>query len=178
MEFLPQNINGVSLQKLTKREDDRGYFARSFCEVEFQRAGHPFNVHQTNISFTKEKGALRGLHFQREPTPDPKIIRCLTGKIYDVVVDLRPESDSYLTWIGVELNEGNDLSLIIPGGCAHGFLTLSENSTLLYMMGGPYVPELASGVRWNDPAFGVEWPQTPTHMNDRDANYLDYVVVA
>jgi len=178
MEFLPQDINGVSLQKLTKLKDDRGYFARSFCEAEFQRTGHLFHVHQINISFTEKEGTLRGLHFQSDPTPDPKIVRCLSGKIFDVVVDLRPKSDSYLAWIGIELSDANELSLIIPGGCAHGFLTLSENSTLLYTMGAPYVPALASGVRWNDPAFDVEWPQAPMHMNDRDANYPDYIVVA
>ncbi len=176
MIFTPQKIAGVSLLQLSKIEDERGYFARSFCEEEFSQAGHPFRIHQSNISLNKQKGTLRGMHYQADPTPDPKYVRCLKGAIFDVVVDLRPKSKTYLQWVGAELSGDNELAIIIPGGCAHGYITLTDDCLLQYMMGAPYVPGLAAGVRWDDPAFGIDWPAEPTQMNDRDANYPDFAV--
>lgn len=177
MKLHPQKIDGLGLLELTKIVDERGYFARSFCEDEFAALGHPFHVRQCNISHNDKRATLRGMHYQTNPLPDPKIVRCVKGAIFDVVVDLREQSKTYLKWVGVELSEGNDLALIIPGGCAHGFLTLSDDTTLLYMMGASFDPELARGVRWDDPAFAIDWPQRPIHMNDRDASYPDYAAI-
>jgi dTDP-4-dehydrorhamnose 3,5-epimerase len=174
MKFTPTDINGVDLIELEKHSDDRGFFARSFCKEELAANGHDFEVDQANLSFNHHSGTLRGMHYQGVPTGDPKIVRCISGAIYDVVIDLRPESQTYCKWIGAELSTENRNSLIIPAGCAHGFLTLQPDSEVLYLMGAPFVPDLASGVRWNDPLFDIAWPNKPAIINDRDANYPDY----
>jgi len=177
MIFHDTPISDVKVLDLNLLSDERGFFARAFCEMEMADAGCPFQVIQSNISFNVTKGTLRGLHYQDFPRPDPKIVRCIRGGIWDVAVDLRPNSATYLKWYGAELTADNRKGLVIPPGCAHGFITLTDDAEVLYLMGETYVPELARGVRWDDPAFGIEWPITPVSMHERDANYPDYEVL-
>lgn len=174
MKLNPTGIDGVIRIDLQPTEDDRGFFARTYCAQTLNDAGHPFAISQTNISYNTKAGTLRGMHFQAQPHPDPKIVRCERGAIFDVAVDLRPTSSTYLGWTGLELTAENGSALLIPAGCAHGFISLTDNSQVLYMMGAPYHPELARGVRWDDPAFGIDWPITPTTINPRDTAYPDY----
>lgn len=159
---------------LTPIRDERGFFARTFCAATLADAGIQFEVSQANVSHNLKAGTLRGMHYQAEPQPDPKIVRCEHGTIFDVAVDLRPASPTYLKWTGSKLSADNGAALLIPVGCAHGFISLTDHSQVLYFMGAPYVPDLARGVRWNDPAFGIKWPMMPTAMHPRDASYPDY----
>ncbi|RCK44636.1 dTDP-4-dehydrorhamnose 3,5-epimerase [Thalassospira profundimaris] len=174
MKLTKTDIAGVDLIELERHEDDRGFFARSFCVEELGQHGHDFTIHQANLSFNHHVGTLRGMHYQQEPVGDPKIVRCIAGRIFDVVIDLRAGSPTYCQWTSAELSSRNRKSLIIPAGCAHGFLTLEDNSEVMYLMGAPFKADLAGGVRWDDPAFAIEWPMAPTIINDRDANYPDY----
>ncbi len=175
MQFSKTPIAGLLVVKTTPHADERGYFARTFCEFENQEADTPFHVCQTNISQNTKRGTLRGLHYQGEPKPDPKMVRCIRGAVWDVVVDLRQGSASYLTWFGRELSAENKIAMLIPGGCAHGFISLHDDTELLYLMGEHYVADLACGVRWNDPAFAIDWPIKPVTMGDRDASYPDFI---
>ena len=174
MKFSVTNINGVVLIDIVPICDARGFFARAFCEETLADAGYPFKAVQTNVSFNSSIATLRGLHYQDEPAGDPKIVRCERGMIWDVVVDLRPASPTYLEWTGANLSAENGSALLIPEGCAHGFITLEASTQVLYMMGTKYVPHLARGVRWNDPTFNIEWPFSPAVLSDRDANYPDF----
>lgn len=174
MKLSPTDIDGVMRIELEPISDDRGWFARSFCQQTLADAGHNFTISQTNLSFNARAGTLRGMHYQAEPSPDPKIVRCERGAIFDVAIDLRPASPTYMTWTGQELTAANGVALLIPAGCAHGFISLTDDSQVLYLMGAPYHADLARGVRWNDPAFGIRWPVEPTTINPRDAAYADY----
>ncbi|WP_102782476.1 dTDP-4-dehydrorhamnose 3,5-epimerase [Thalassospira sp. GB04J01] len=174
MKITKTEIPGVELINLEKHEDDRGFFARTFCAEELSQNGHDFEIKQANLSFNYKAGTLRGMHYQKSPVGDPKIVRCIAGRIIDIVIDLRKDSPTYCKWTAEELSATNRKSFIIPQGCAHGFLTLEPDTEVLYLMGAPFVPELAAGVRWNDPAFAITWPENPTIINDRDANYPDY----
>jgi len=174
VKLIPTTVDGVIRIDLEPIADERGSFARAFCAKTLADAGHPFEIVQANLSHNLKAGTLRGMHFQKAPTPDPKIIRCERGSIFDVAVDLRPKSPTYLKWTGTELSAGNGSALLIPAGCAHGFITLTDDSQLLYLMGAPYVAELATGVRWDDPSFGIEWPRKPAVIAERDATYPDY----
>jgi dTDP-4-dehydrorhamnose 3,5-epimerase len=159
---------------LEGRADARGFFARTFCEREFADAGISMRVVQTNISRNRRKGTLRGMHLQAEPHAEAKVVQCVRGRIYDVAVDLRQESPTYRRWAAIELAEKGEQLLYIPKGCAHGFLTLEDNSDIVYLMDNPFVPHAALGVRWNDPAFGIQWPGQPVEISERDATYLDF----
>ena len=174
MIYTETEIPGVYLVDLEKIGDERGFFARSFCAEEFARRGLHSQFPQANISFNREKATLRGLHYQAEPKPEPKVVRCTRGAIFDVTVDLRPTSPAYRRWTGHELTAENHLALYVPSGCAHGFVTLVENSEVSYLMGETYDPALARGVRWNDPAFAVNWPLQPSVISPRDAAYPDF----
>jgi len=176
MKFIPTDIAGVFEIETMPIADERGDFARSFCAEEFSNAGMNFTVVQTNISRNHRRGTLRGMHFQAEPTPDPKLVRCTRGQIFDVAVDLRPQSSTFCLWTGVELGADRQNALFVPAGCAHGFLTLEDSCEIEYLMGAPYVAELAHGVRWDDPTFAIAWPEAPTVMSDRDASYPDFAV--
>jgi dTDP-4-dehydrorhamnose 3,5-epimerase len=165
---------GVMVVSPTADADERGLFARTYDAAAFAAAGLPTRWPQCNTSANRCKGTLRGLHYQAEPRPDPKLVRCTRGRIFDVVVDLRKKSASFGHWAGVELSEQNRDALAIPAGCAHGFMTLEDDSEVFYMMGEVYVPELARGVRWNDPAFAIRWPAVPTIIAERDASWPDY----
>lgn len=167
-------LQGVLVTSLQKIEDERGFFARTFCAREFAAAGVDFHVKQTNVSANARKGTLRGLHYQGDPQPDTKLVTCTRGAIFDVAVDLRKDSGTYLQWFGAELSADNRKGLYIPAGCAHGFITLEDDTEVNYLMGETYVAELARGARWNDPAFAIAWPLAPTAINERDAHYPDW----
>lgn len=174
MKFTATKIPGVTVVESEPIADERGFFARGFCGEEFAAAGLNLAVAQTNVSHNRCKGTLRGMHYQAEPKPEPKLVSCVRGGIFDVAVDLRPDSPTFRAWTGVELTESNRKALFVPPGCAHGFLTLSDETEVSYLMGEFFAAELARGVRWNDPAFGIEWPGTPSVISDRDVAYPDF----
>lgn len=167
-------IDGVLVAQQEPIGDARGYFARSFCETAFREAGVDIHIVQTNVSHNVKKGTLRGLHYQIEPQPEPKVVSCIRGEMFDVAVDLRPSSPTFKQWFGVELTAENAKALYIPPGCAHGFITLQDDTLVNYLMGEYFNAELGRGARWNDPAFAIEWPLQPTVISDRDAGYPDF----
>jgi dTDP-4-dehydrorhamnose 3,5-epimerase len=157
--------------------DDRGYFARTYCATEFEERGLDPTVVQCSTSFNARAGTLRGMHYQADPHAEAKLVRCTRGAIHDVALDLRRDSATYLQWCGIELNEDNGLALFIAAGCAHGFQTLVDESEVLYQMSAAYHPAAARGVRWDDEAFGIAWPQAPPGgrtISARDASYPDF----
>jgi dTDP-4-dehydrorhamnose 3,5-epimerase len=174
MKFESTAIHGVWILDLERREDPRGFFARTFCEHEFAQHGLLTRFVQCNLSSNRKRGTLRGLHFQNEPKPEVKLVRCVRGSIFDVMVDLRPDSPTYCRWVGVELSATNGRAVYIPAGIAHGFQTLEDNTDLYYHMGEFYEPALAAGVRWNDPAFNIAWPLPDPTLSDKDAAYPDF----
>ncbi len=174
MIFEPTEIAGVVAVEVDRFADERGFFARTFCADEFAAHGLAQDLVQSSVSRNPKRGTLRGLHFQAEPASEPKLVRCTRGAIFDVAVDLRDGSPTYRRWAARELSADNHRALHIPGGCAHGFVTLEDDCEVLYCMGTRYVPDLARGVRWDDPAFGIEWPLAPTHISERDAGYPDF----
>ncbi len=174
MRFSKTAIDGVLLIELDAVEDGRGFFARTFCEEEFARAGIAMKVRQMNVSHNRDALTLRGMHYQAAPHGESKVVHCMRGRIFDVAVDLRGDSPSYRKWLGFELSPQLRRALFIPEGCAHGFLTLEASSDLIYAMGHPFVAEAGRGVRWNDPAFGIEWPQQPRVISERDASLPDF----
>jgi dTDP-4-dehydrorhamnose 3,5-epimerase len=177
MTFHETKLPGVLEIHLEPHGDRRGFFARSWCQREFQDHGlNPVTV-QCNVSFNEKKGTLRGLHYQAAPHPEAKLVRCTQGSLYDVVVDLRPQSLTYKQWLGVTLSSGNRNMLYIPEGLAHGFLTLEDKTEIFYQMSEFYYPELSRGVRWDDPAFQIVWPGKVEVISDRDRNYPDLVPV-
>jgi dTDP-4-dehydrorhamnose 3,5-epimerase len=155
-------------------EDERGVFARTWDEAELAPYGLPV-LSQSSVSFNPRLGTLRGMHYQRAPHEETKLVRCTRGRMQDVVVDLRPESPTYLAWASAELSAENRLALLVPPGCGHGFLTLERDTEVLYLIGGRYVPEAAAGVRWDDPLFGIAWQANPVLMSERDGAYPDHV---
>jgi dTDP-4-dehydrorhamnose 3,5-epimerase len=171
MRFLPLPIEGAWLVEPEPRSDDRGFFARTWCVREFAEHGlHP-NFVQASISFNEVAATLRGLHYQAEPHPEIRLVRCSAGSIYDVIVDLREASPTYLKWHGEMLSAQNRRALYVPTGFAHGFVTLEDESEVFYQMSEFYFPELARGVRWNDPALAIDWPLDPKRVSPRDAEY-------
>lgn len=167
-------IAGLFIVDLAPLTDERGHFARSYCAETFARHGIRFAPVQCNLSFNPHQGTLRGLHYQAMPVPDAKLVRCSRGAIFDVAVDLRWDSPTCGEWISVELDAVNGRALFVPEGCAHGFQTLKPDSEIFYMMGAVYRADLARGLRWNDPAFGIDWPVPAPHLNARDAAWPDY----
>jgi dTDP-4-dehydrorhamnose 3,5-epimerase len=176
MIFRETKIPGAFIIEVQCLEDERGLFCRSFCRNEFAELGLNPEVAQGNISFNRYAGTLRGMHYQLAPHAEDKLIRCTRGKLYDVVVDLRKESPTFKQWIALELSADYWRMLYIPKGCAHGFLTLADNTEIVYQMSEFYHPESGRGVRWNDPAFGIEWPErNRVIMSDRDRSWPDYL---
>jgi dTDP-4-dehydrorhamnose 3,5-epimerase len=173
MRFLETPLHGAFLIELDRLEDERGWFARTFDADEFRTRGLNPDVVQCNTSFNARRGTLRGMHYQAEPHGETKVVRCISGTIFDVAVDLRPASPTFRRWHGVQLTAENRLAFYIPAGLAHGFQTLTENCEVLYQMGHRYVPEAARGVRWDDPAFGIQWPEVDGGrvVSERDASY-------
>jgi dTDP-4-dehydrorhamnose 3,5-epimerase len=175
MFFRETKVKGAFVVDLERRADDRGFFARVWCEKEFQAQGLTARLAQVNASSNVRKGTLRGLHFQLPPCQEAKVVSCTRGAIYDVVVDLRRDSPTHMQWAGVELTANNRRMLYVPEGCAHGFQTLDENSELLYLMSEFYSPEHARGVRYDDPSFGIAWPLPAECLSEADRAWPDYL---
>jgi dTDP-4-dehydrorhamnose 3,5-epimerase len=174
MKFVETKLPGVYLIELEFLKDDRGTFARSYCAEELDDLGIEFSIVQANISVSKFAGTVRGMHFQEDPYAESKIVRCTQGAIYDVAIDLRQESETYCDWFAAELNADNRFALLVPEGCAHGFQTLSDDTEVHYLMSAPYRPDAATGVRYNDPAFGIDWPLDITNISERDRCWPDF----
>ncbi len=168
MEFIDTGLQGCYLIKMDPKGDSRGYFVRTFCANEFAEKGINSYLAQASVSFNAKRGTLRGLHFQASPLLEDKLVRCVRGAIYDVMVDLRPRSPTFGEWVGYELTEENQLELFSPKGFAHGFQTLADDCLVSYQISEFYDGSKSAGVRWNDPAIGVDWPLTPTDLSPRD----------
>jgi dTDP-4-dehydrorhamnose 3,5-epimerase len=173
MKFDGTKLPGVVEIQLEPNSDERGFFARTWCQNEFTEHGLNGKIVQCNVSFNAHKGTLRGIHYQAAPYPEAKLVRCTMGAIYDVVVDLRPQSPTFKDWTGVFLTAANRHMLYVPEGCGHGFLTLEDETEVFYQMSEFYHPELARGVRWNDPAFKIIWPAAVEVISERDRTYPD-----
>ena len=163
--------------RLEPRVDERGFFARTWCRKEFDANGLNSQLVQCNLSANTQKGTLRGMHYQAAPHTEAKLVHCLRGAIYDVVLDLRPGSASYKQWFGKILDAEQHNMLYIPEGCAHGFLTLADNTEVFYQMSEFYEPAAARGVRWDDPAFGIAWPESVKMISERDRSYPDFETI-
>jgi dTDP-4-dehydrorhamnose 3,5-epimerase len=169
MIFTESPLPGVFLVDLAPIADERGFFARAYCDEEFAAKGLSTELRQCSVSYNTRKGTLRGLHYQRPPHEEHKLVRCTSGAIFDVVVDIRPQSSHYRRWFGTQLTAQNRRSLFIPPGFAHGFITLSDDAEVYYMISVPHAAEYAQGFRWNDPAFSIQWPLVPSVISPRDA---------
>ena len=176
MIFTETKLKGAYIIDLQKLKDERGFFARSFCRREFETHGLNPNVVQCNVSFNVKKGTMRGMHYQAKPFEEAKLVRCTMGSIYDVIVDLRPDSLTFKDFLGLQLTAHNKHSLYIPEGFAHGFLTLEDNTEVFYQMSEFFAPDSARGFRYNDPAFGIDWPEEVQVISDRDRDYPDFTV--
>jgi dTDP-4-dehydrorhamnose 3,5-epimerase len=174
MRFEPLDLPGAWRLELDRLSDERGWFARTFCAEELAAHGIDPTVVQENVSHTARRGTLRGMHLQSGSAGEGKHIRCTRGRVFDVLIDLRPQSPTHRRWVEVELAEGTHTTLYAPPGIAHGFLTLTDGVEIEYRMTAPYVAEAATGVRWDDPAFAIRWPADPVAMSDRDASWPDY----
>jgi len=175
MQLKSTPIAGLIEVQVTLHEDERGAFARTYDEEIFLRAGLPTSWPHCNTSWNKRRGTLRGMHWQAAPKEESKLVRCTAGRVYDVAVDLRRESPTYLNWFGVELSASRRNALFIPADFAHGFLTLSDDSEVYYQMGAVYDSALQRGARWNDPSFAIVWPFEPAVISERDAGFPDFV---
>jgi len=171
MIFTAAAVAGAFLIDIDRKEDDRGFFARTFCENEFSALGMKGTIAQCNVSWNRVRGTLRGLHYQAAPHEETKIVRCTRGAIWDVMVDLRGDSATYSQWTGIELTADNRRASYLPRGVAHGFITLTDDAEVLYMMGTAYAEGAARGVPWDDPAFAIQWPIDPVVISDRDRSY-------
>jgi len=174
MIFLETPIPGVFEIHLEPLQDERGFFARTWCREEFERHGLNSGLVQCSISLNKRKGTLRGLHYQAPPFQECKLVRCTRGAIFDVVLDLRTQSPAYKLWISVALTAENHRMVYVPEGCAHGFLTMEDESEVFYQMSQVYDADSARGVRWDDPAFRIEWPGKVEVISGRDRSYRDF----
>jgi dTDP-4-dehydrorhamnose 3,5-epimerase len=174
VEKIETSIDGLYLLKFSSKYDDRGYFLRNHCEQEFYNMGLKTHFRQSSLSFSKKTGTLRGMHLQKAPHEEVKLIQCLSGKIYDVIVDVRPNSKTFKKWQAFELSAHDSQALYVPAGCAHGFITLANDVLIQYRMDVTYNSEAQVGFRWNDPTFSIEWPVDPTIISDRDENYKNY----
>jgi dTDP-4-dehydrorhamnose 3,5-epimerase len=174
MLFHPTPITGAYLIDLEKRGDERGFFARLFCRNEFGENNLATEYVQINNSLSVDKGVLRGMHYQLPPSAEVKVVRCIKGGLFDVILDLRPDSPSFGKWFGAEITAENRRMIYVPQGCAHGFVTLEANTEAFYLVNSFYAPDLERGIRFNDPRFGIEWPLTPSEVSDKDNNWPDF----
>ena len=174
MRFTETRLPGVMVVDVEPHADDRGSFARLQCPDEFASAGRAFSPVQTSLSRNPAAGTLRGLHYQPEPFAEAKLVRTVRGRMFDVAVDLRPDSATFRQWVGQELSADNARALFIPEGVAHGFLTLEPDTDVLYQISPKFQPGHEAGVRWDDPAFAIAWPARPTLISERDATYPDF----
>jgi len=175
MKFTEGPIKGAYIIDVKRIGDERGYFGRLWCQKEFEALGLKAHISQSNIGVNKQAGTLRGLHYQTAPHLEVKIVRCSRGAMFDVIVDLRPDSSTFKQWFGRELTADNATMLYVPEGCATGYQTLVDDTEMYYHATEFYHPESATGVRFDDPAFGIEWPVEITGMSDNDANWPDYI---
>jgi dTDP-4-dehydrorhamnose 3,5-epimerase len=171
LKFAPTPLAGAFLIELERIEDERGFFARSFCREEFRKHGLDPAIAQCNVSWNRRRGSLRGLHYQAAPHEEVKVVRCTRGAIWDVIVDLRPTSPTQWRWHALELNADNRLAFYVPAGFAHGFQTLADDSEVLYQMSESYFPDRARGVRWDDPKLDIRWPLPDPVLSPRDRSY-------
>lgn len=174
MKFSETPLKGAFVLELERLKDERGFFARSFCRREFAAHGLNPQVVQCNVSYNRKKHTLRGMHYQVGPHQEAKVVTCIQGAIYDVIIDLRPGSPTFCQWFAARLTAANRKMLYIPEGFAHGFQTLKDHSTVYYQMSEFYQPESARGVRWNDPVFGIHWPHPAPLLSPRDQNFPDF----
>ncbi|MFN2498992.1 MAG: dTDP-4-dehydrorhamnose 3,5-epimerase [Pyrinomonadaceae bacterium] len=174
MKFTETVLKGAFVIDLQLMEDERGFFARSWCKQEFVAQGLNANLAQCSLSYNQKRGTLRGLHYQAKPYAEAKVVWCITGAIYDVIVDLRPNSSSYKEWMGIELKAAVRKILYVPEGFAHGFQTLEDNTEVLYQISEPYQPEYSRGLRWDDPAFQFRWPLPERIISARDKAFPDF----
>ena len=175
MIFQKTKLKGAYVIEIDPIKDKRGFFARTFCQREFKKHGLIFNIVQSSLSYNKKKGTLRGMHYQAAPYAEKKIVSCIRGKIYDVVIDLRPNSITYCQWLAIELSDKDFNMLYIPEGFAHGFQTLSVDAIVFYQISQFYKPQNARGVRWNDPTFNIKWPKiNQCIMSATDKGYPNF----
>ena len=172
MIFTETALKGTYIIEPEKYEDDRGYFARVFCKKEFEAHGFKLNMVQSNIAFSRKKWILRGLHYQVNPYAEVKLVRCISGRIFDVIIDLRPESLTYKQWFGTELSAENNQMLLIPQNFAHGYQSLANGTEVFYQVSQFYTPDAERGVRWDDPAFNIQWPEmTNPIISEKDKSW-------
>ncbi|MEN3793067.1 dTDP-4-dehydrorhamnose 3,5-epimerase [Fulvimarina sp. MAC3] len=174
MIFHETPVHGARLIELEKRGDDRGFFARFFCEKEFGEAGLETRFVQINNSLTGKAGTLRGMHYQLPPHGEVKVVRCIRGALYDVILDLRPDSPSFGQSFGAELSAENRMMMYVPKGCAHGFVTMTDDTEALYLVSDFYAPDAERGVRFNDPKFAIEWAVEPVEVSEKDGKWPDF----
>ena len=174
MRFIATPLAGAYLIEPERFSDERGFFARTWCRNEFEEMGLNPNLVQCNISYNKTRGTLRGMHYQKPPFAEAKLVRCTQGAVYDVIIDLRDSSKTFMQWYGVELTVENRKALYVPEGFAHGFVTLQEDTEVLYHMSEFFHAESAGGARWNDPIFSIRWPIVVEVISERDKNYRDF----
>ncbi len=174
MIFTETPLKGAYTIDLEKIEDERGYFARAFCVEQFKAYGLDANVVQANSSLCKYKATLRGMHYQLQPHWETKIVRCVRGCIFDVIVDLRPDSSTFKKWFGAELSAANGRTMYCPKGFAHGFISLTDDAEAFYLVTEPYNPQFERGLRWNDPMFDIVWPMQPEIITEKDANHRNF----
>ncbi len=175
MIFEETKLKGTFIIEPELKKDRRGFFARTFCRKEFKKQGFDFNIVQSNISYNKKKGTIRGMHYQTAPYEEKKLVSCPKGSIYDVIIDLRPKSSTYCQCLGVELSAKNNKMIYIPKGFAHGFQILENNVLVHYQMSEYYHPESAQGIRWNDPVFKIKWPLISSSISNKDRNYKNFL---
>jgi len=175
MIFTETKLKGAFIIDIKKVEDERGYFGRAWCKNEFEAHGLNSNTAQANVAYNKKKGTLRGMHYQNYPFTETKTVRCTAGSIYDVIIDLRPESDTYTQWFGVRLSDTNLRMLYVPEGFAHGYITLEDDTAIHYMVTEFYTPDAEAGVRFDDSAFSIEWPIAPLLISDKDQAHPAFI---
>ena len=171
MRIVDLPVEGARRIEPDFHRDDRGGFARAWCRKEFSEAGIELDFVQANVARTAEAGVVRGLHYQVEPHAEAKLLRCTRGAVFDVIVDVRPDSETYLEWVGVELDAEGASQVLVPAGCAHGYQTLREDCEVFYLVSAYYAPEAERGIRWDDPAFGVDWPRAATSVSPKDRGW-------
>jgi dTDP-4-dehydrorhamnose 3,5-epimerase len=174
MIFIETKLKGAYIIEIEKREDMRGFFARAFCQREFKAHGLNPKVAQANVSFNLKKGTLRGMHMQEAPHSEAKLVFCTQGAIFDVIIDLRKDSSTYKRWVGMELTEDNHTALYVPEGFAHGYMSLKDDTTVLYLVSEFYEPEAERGFRYDDPAFAVQWPLEVSNILEKDSLWVLY----
>ncbi len=175
MKFHETTIDGAWLIEIEPHEDERGYFARTWSASELAKHGLSTELTECSISQNAKRGTLRGMHYQVAPHEEVKVVGCIRGKIFDAIIDLRPDSPTFLRTFSTELSLDSGRLLYVPASVAHGFITLEDDCVVQYQIGGAYAPDAARGVRWNDPQFGIDWPLEPVVISDRDAAYEDFV---